>query len=235
VKAGLASLHGWSLFFCDDFMSAPPADQPIQRKRTIIYIDGFNFYYGAVKNSPYKWLNFQRFFTLLRPHDDICQIHYFTALVTGPNVVNQHLFLRALATCPLINVVLGNYKAKRVKCTITACTYGGERRINTVEEKRTDVNIAVQMMEDAYEDRCDRFILVSGDSDLVPAVSKVRGLGKEVFVYIPARDQTRGAAVELRSVASSAKILPLTILKHAQFSHQVSDGSGGFISKPATW
>ena len=53
------------------------------------------------------------------------------------------------------------------------------------EEKRTDVNIAIQMLEDAYEDRCDKLILVSGDSDLVPAVIRVRNLGKKVLVYIP--------------------------------------------------
>src|SRR5258708_1957638 len=113
--------------------------------RSIIYIDGFNFYYGAVKGGPYKWLNLQRFFTLLRPHDDIVQIHYFTAMVTGPTLPNQRSYLRALATLPLLNVVLGNYKAKRVTCTLSACTHTGKRRFNTVEEKRTDVNIAVQM------------------------------------------------------------------------------------------
>jgi hypothetical protein len=165
-------------------MSAPLP----KRSRTIIYVDGFNFYYGAVKGGPYKWLNLERFFTRLRPDDDICQIHYFTALINGPTLPNQQLYLRALATCPLVRTVLGNYKAKRVKCTVPGCTYTGDRRMQTVEEKRTDVNIAVQTMEDAYERRCDRFILVSGDSDLVPAVSRVVAMGRKVLVYIPARD-----------------------------------------------
>src|SRR6266571_5254041 len=88
---------------------------------------------------------------LMRQHDDICQIYYFTAMITGATRANQIAYLRALATCPLINVILGNYKSKRVKCTISACSFAGDRRISTVEEKRTDVNIAVQMMEDAYE------------------------------------------------------------------------------------
>jgi hypothetical protein len=55
---------------------------------------------------------------------------------------------------------------------------------------------------------CDLMILVSGDSDLVPAVSRVRALGEKVLVYIPARDAARGAAVELRSAATKAKTLP---------------------------
>jgi hypothetical protein len=214
--------------------AVPSASLPAARPRCIIYIDGFNFYYGALKGSPYQWLNLERFFTLLRPHDDICRIHYFTAMVTGPTLPDQQTYLRAVASLPRLNVVLGNYKAKRVKCTVTACTYTGARRFNTVEEKRTDVNTAVQMLEDAYEQRCEQLVLVSGDSDLVPAVSRVRGLGKKVLVYIPARDQTRGAAVELRSVADAARILPLTLLRHCQFPLSLPDGAGGFISKPAS-
>jgi uncharacterized LabA/DUF88 family protein len=50
----------------------------------------------------------------------------------------------------------------------------GNRRFETVEEKRTDVNIAVSMLDDAYQDACDQFVLISGDSDLVPGVSTIR-------------------------------------------------------------
>jgi len=153
-------------------MAAPP---PKPKPRTIVTIDGFNFSYGAVKGGPYKWLNLERFFTLLRPHDDICQIHYFTAMVTGPALPDQQVYLRALDTLPLVNIILGNYKAKQVTCKVPACTHAGPRRFTTVEEKRTDVNIAVQMMEDAYKDRCDQFVLVSGDSDLVPLGRSAQG------------------------------------------------------------
>jgi len=66
--------------------------------RTIVYVDGFNLYYGAVRGGAHKWLNLQRFFSLLRPHDSISQIHYFTALVDGPTRPNQEVYLRALGT-----------------------------------------------------------------------------------------------------------------------------------------
>jgi hypothetical protein len=32
------------------------------RLRTIVYVDGFNFYYGQVKNGPYKWLDLTKLF-----------------------------------------------------------------------------------------------------------------------------------------------------------------------------
>jgi hypothetical protein len=81
--------------------------------RTIVYVDGFNLYYGAVRGGAYKWLNLQRFFSLLRPHDNILQIHYFTALVDGPSRLNQEAYLRALGTLPKVNIVLGKFKKSR--------------------------------------------------------------------------------------------------------------------------
>jgi hypothetical protein len=38
--------------------------------RTIVYIDGFNLYYGAVKGTPYKWLDLKSVCQkLLDPHN----------------------------------------------------------------------------------------------------------------------------------------------------------------------
>jgi hypothetical protein len=52
--------------------------------KTYIYIDGFNFYYGAVRNTPYKWLDFKALFSnLLQPQHNIACIKYFTANVSG--------------------------------------------------------------------------------------------------------------------------------------------------------
>ncbi len=46
-----------------------------------MYVDGFNLYYGVLKNTAYKWLDLERFFKPLRPQDDIQAINYFTAIV----------------------------------------------------------------------------------------------------------------------------------------------------------
>ena len=52
--------------------------------RTYIYVDGFNFYYGAIKDTPYKWLDFKKLFqNLLDPTNNIISIKYFTVEVTG--------------------------------------------------------------------------------------------------------------------------------------------------------
>jgi hypothetical protein len=74
---------------------------------TNVYIDGFNFYYGALRNTPYRWLNPEALCQLLLPKNTISQIKYFTALVSArPNDLDQplrqQLYLRALATLPKV-------------------------------------------------------------------------------------------------------------------------------------
>ncbi len=206
-------------------------------KRSIVYIDGFNLYYGALKNTKFKWLNLERFFALLRQDDDILRIKYFTALINGSHKPNQEAYLLALETLPKVEIVLGKFKTRTVKCRVESCKYSGSRHFDMPEEKRTDVNIALHMLHDAVSNNCDRFILVSGDSDLVPAIQMVKNVSpdKKLFVYIPANDPTRGASVELRTAADKAKTFPNALLKKTQFPSKIPGLEGGDILKPETW
>ena len=205
--------------------------------RSIVYIDGFNLYYGSVRGGPNKWLNIQEYFTRLRQNDQIQCIYYFTAKVKGPHGANQATYLKALATLPLLEIRLGKFKTKEATCTVHGCSFPGRRTFKIPEEKQTDVAIGVQMLEDAYEDNCDRFIVVSGDSDLLPAVNAIRRLfpSKQIVVYVPARHKDRGAAVELRGAAHKDRTLPESLLRVSQFPARIEDGKGGYISKPPSW
>ena len=207
------------------------------RPRTIIYVDGFNFYYGAVRGTPHKWLDLERCFLRLRPADDIRLIWYFTALVDGAKGSRQQMYLRALATRPLVQVVLGKFKLKQVRCIVPSCSYLGSRIFDMPEEKRTDVNIALRLLDDANHDRADQFIVVSGDSDLVPALEMVKAQWpkRRLIVYVPSRHPLRGAAVELRSAADRHKTFPQALLKVCQFPPVLSDGRGGAIHQPTEW
>jgi uncharacterized LabA/DUF88 family protein len=218
-------------------MATAHANPTPLKKRSIVYVDGFNLYYGALKGGPHKWLNLELFFTRLRPNDDLQAVRYFTALVNGPARSRQQTYLQALATLPLVEVILGQYKRKNVTCTVPGCGHAGTRVFIAQEEKRTDVNIGISILDDAYQNLCDRIVIVSGDSDLVPAVArtKERFPEKEIIVYIPARSAIRGAAVELRSSADKDRLLPLNLLATSQFPAQVPDGAGTLIQKPVGW
>ena len=206
-------------------------------KSSIIYIDGFNFYYGAVKGTKWKWLNLEKFFKLLRQDDEIITIKYFTALIDGSHRQNQDAYLLALNTLPKVEIILGKFKKKQVKCLVPSCNFPGKRIFQMPEEKRTDVNIAINILNDALQDLCERIILVSGDSDLVPALKMLKELKpeKEIIVYIPANDPKRGAAIELRSVADKARTIPVALFSKAQFKERIRDSDKDWIVKPSSW
>jgi hypothetical protein len=82
--------------------------------RAYVYIDGFNLYYGAVKNTSYKWLDLSKLRHSLLPKNDVWKIHYFTALVTArskdPQQSQRQLtYLRALKTIPNLEITYGHF------------------------------------------------------------------------------------------------------------------------------
>jgi hypothetical protein len=79
-----------------------------------IYIDGFNFYYCAVKNTPYKWINPSELCKILFPTTDILKIKYFSARVKSlphdPSAPSrQDTYWRALRTIPDLEIIPGNF------------------------------------------------------------------------------------------------------------------------------
>jgi uncharacterized LabA/DUF88 family protein len=168
---------------------------PRPKPRTIVYIDGFNLYYGAIRQTPrLKWLDIEKYCRLLRPHDDIRVVRYFSALITGSTKPNQEAYLKALSTTPLVNVILGRFKDKTVKCGVVGCGNAGTKWFRMPEEKRTDVNVAVFLLDDAYQNTCDQQIIFSGDSDLVPAVNMVRLRHPQMKIIVMFHRRTPGVA-----------------------------------------
>src|SRR6266704_2641231 len=110
-------------------MSSPhpkPAASKVAKvkARSIIYIDGFNFYYGVIQGTGHKWLDLERYFLRLRQDDFIQRIHYFTSPVSGQRErANQDAYLEALRTLTSVTVTCGNHKRKTVRCLVRACTY----------------------------------------------------------------------------------------------------------------
>ena len=190
-----------------------------------------------MRGTRYQWLNLESVFRRLRPDDDLRAICYFTALVSGPKRSRQECYLRALSTLPSVRIIRGKFKIKQVRCRVAGCSYPASRFFDAPEEKRTDVNIALQVPDDVHHGRADRIILVSGDSDLVPALEMVKAESPQtqVIVYVPSRHPIRGAATELRAAADKDRTFPLRLLEVCQFPAEVPDGRGGVIRKPAGW
>ena len=206
------------------------------KPRTIFYIDGFNFYYGSVRQTPYKWLNLEELCLKLRPDDDLRSVKYFTSRVGGSAGKRQAAFLKALSTCRRVEIIYGQFKTKKITCRHPSCTFNGSRVFSGTEEKRTDVNIAISMVDDAYRETCDHIVLVSGDSDLVPAIQLVlrRFPRLKVFVYVPGRRGVVRRADQLRQAAGNAVDVPANLVASCQFPDTILSGSTE-IAKPDTW
>ena len=152
----------------------PKAIPSMPPKRCTIYVDGFNWYFGIFQHCPaWKWLNVQSFFEALRLDEEVIVVKFFTALVepqkhVSPKRDRQKRFLKALGTLPKVKIILGKYQERTVTCAARDCP----RRLKyqVPEEKKTDVNIAVNLLEDAICGLTDSMVIVSGDSDLEPAV-----------------------------------------------------------------
>ena len=85
--------------------------------RTWVYVDGFNLYYGALKGTPFKWLDPVGLTTLLLPREyEIDRLRYFTARVSGKldpwAPARQQIYLKALATLPEVDIHYGRFLAK---------------------------------------------------------------------------------------------------------------------------
>jgi len=198
-------------------------------------VDAFNLYHRCLQPLGMQWLNLATFFTRLRQDDQLLRVCYFTAELEGKRLPAQRAYHAALAMTPMVEVVLGRFQTQHVDCAVGPCQHSGERRFFHTKEKRTDVNIALRMLTDAFLDACDRLVLVSGDSDLVPAVRQVRARKKEVVVYVPSPDETAIGANELRGAATMNKNLPLRTLDRNQFAFPVVTPAGLTITRDPLW
>lgn len=203
----------------------------------MVYIDGFNFYYGMVRNTRNKWCDLQSLFEKMRQDDDVLKVYYFSSRAKDAAGQRQDVYFRALRTLPKVEIVLGRFKTMNADCGVRECKFGGNRRYAFDVEKRTDVNIAVQLMADAYKDRADVFVVVSGDSDLAPALAHVKTEfpAKRLVAYIPARNIDRAAATEIRNAAHKDSTLSEGIVATFQLPNPVTTPDGKKIFKPSSW
>jgi uncharacterized LabA/DUF88 family protein len=144
-------------------------------QRVISYIDGFNLYYGLKSQNwrRYLWLDVQALSrNLLKPDQTLVRTKYFTARISQPpdKVKRQNTYIEATQTLHDVSIHYGHYLTSPRSCRNCGFTF------NVAQEKMTDVNIAVELMEDALKDAFDTAVLISADSDLIAPLAAVRRL-----------------------------------------------------------
>jgi 6-hydroxy-3-succinoylpyridine 3-monooxygenase len=221
----------------------PPPPAPVE-KRSIIYIDGFNFYYGMLAGRPdLKWINYQRSGELLRPDNDIVHVRLFTAMVDRKKTVSgkrdrhQRLWT-ALKTQPKMTITEGKFADRERTCLVPTC-YNPQRKYVALEEKQTDVNIALQLVRDVQTLAPDYVVVISGDIDLLPALDVVLAIDKKVrpVIYIPVHEETLKyrRKDEFMKYSQTVKPIPEKYLRQAQFPPQFPLANGTVVERPAEW
>lgn len=207
--------------------------------KTYVYIDGFNLYYGALRGTPYKWLDLSKLGRILLPKNTIARIKYYTARVRGrpgdpDQPVRQQIYLRALQTLPNLEIVYGHFLAHEVMMPLAGCPPDAQKYVRVIktEEKGSDVNIAAYLIHDGYQGKYECAVLISNDSDLLEPVRIVREvLGLPVGIINPYGKHTSRV---LSEIASFTKTIRKGVLAGSQFPKQLRDKHGSF-SKPPGW
>ncbi|MEM9361741.1 MAG: NYN domain-containing protein [Bacteroidota bacterium] len=177
--------------------------------RTIVYVDGFNFYYGLKKKKrrdirwgAYYWIDLYKLFEQFLDADDtLVTVKYFTAppLSIGKRIRQSALFkANDIINGRNFQVIKGKYIDKPIHCTNCKTDF------TKPEEKRTDVNIAVNLIGDCALDNVDKLILVTADSDLVPPLEfiKTNYPNKKLRIFFPPTNYSN----DLRDIAPRRKV-----------------------------
>lgn len=194
-----------------------------------IYIDGFNMYHALKEGyQQFLWLNYRKLLEAnLSARDTIERIVYFSAHTywKPASVARYREYIKALRSAQ-VEVILGKFKNTNRTCN--RC----KRRYSSHEEKRTDVNIALNIVQDAVLDPYDRAIIVSADSDLIPAIEMVHQLtpGKEVGVMLPVGRES----FDLKAKADFRKKMSQKLLAKSIFPPIIQVGADQ-IHKPSRW
>lgn len=201
-------------------------------ERLVAYIDGFNLYYGLrdARLRSSRWLDLHGVCTsLLKPSQQLEFVRYFTTRVRGdPHAARrQSVYIDALLARGGIEIDFGHFLSSSTHCR----NCGAVRQKH--EEKRTDVNIAVRLLEDAYDDRFDTAMVVSGDSDLVPPITSVRSRFPHKRVLVAAPPERWSA--QLGQAANAALQISALTIRSNRLPDPVVTPSGMRLRAPRGW
>ena len=203
-----------------------------KKERVVAYVDGFNLYFGMKEgnHNDTLWLDVQKLAkNLLKPNQELVYTKYFTSRVRNhpQKEKRQSTYIDAIDTLSECKIYYGHYQSQVEECRRCGHTYP------YANEKMTDVNIAVQILTDAYSDKFDMALLITGDSDLVPPINSVHSLfnNKRVVVAFPPNRFN----ISVKNAAKGSMMIGRKKLKDSQFPERVTKMDGFTLKCPETW
>lgn len=233
--------------------------------RTRIYIDGYNLYYGCLKGTHLKWLDLLALFeksilpsvtAMIDGHNiasDLqpAAIKFFTAPIleqaakASDSIQCQEQYHAALSKHQpgRVETIKGYYSLTKARAKVIDPI--DEKKwprdclstdIWKLEEKQTDVNLALHVVKDALLGEIEHVVIVTNDTDIAPALEMIRAHTKAaVGLVIPTTDHERAPNADLVKHAHWVRThITEAELKSAQLPRVIAGGRRPAI-KPDSW
>jgi hypothetical protein len=216
--------------------------------KIMVYVDGFNLYYRALRGTSHKWLNLVELCQAAMPTGaEIVGVNYYTARVSGrvdPEAPKrQHAYLRALETLPTVRIYYGNFLVSKKFAGLVqppdlrppfALPSGAAPQVAYVwktEEKGSDVNLGVHLVRDAALNAFEEAAVLTNDTDLV---EPVRITTQEFDLPVTLLTPVARPAPSLTAVSTYVRHIG-PYLGACQFPPRLQAANGRAISRPAGW
>lgn len=229
--------------------------------RVSFLVDGFNLYHSiraaerVTDLRPLRWLDLRALCANLvssgfGPGSSLEGVYYFSALahhLQRPDVVRRHRALLEALEDTGVHISFARFRKKTTQASLSRCRFflPGKRwrlrlqfskvmvAVKGFEEKETDVAIAVKMLELAHSGRTDCLVLMSGDTDLCPAVDAVRRMFPSVGLRVAFPYHRYNKDLDQRA-DGRFRISP-RLLASNQFPDPYVLRAGRVVSKPPSW
>jgi uncharacterized LabA/DUF88 family protein len=157
-------------------------------KKVSVFIDGYNLYHAVdnLKKPHLKWVNLLTLSQTFARSDhgfEIIRIKFFTAPPIHKHESIQKRYANYIKVLKHlgIEVIEGKFKGK----TLTfKDDHGNFLEKQTHEEKESDVNIALAILEDAFEKTSDKILVFTNDSDIAPAIRLAKTKNKNLKINV---------------------------------------------------
>jgi uncharacterized LabA/DUF88 family protein len=216
--------------------------------RTIVYIDGFNLYYRALKGTPHKWLDIEALSRASLPSKCVIErVNYYTAHISGRTDLTaparQHKYLRALSTLPNTFIHYGNFQITQKwaglvppprfqpAISLPAGLCPDVAYVWKTEEKGSDVNLGVHLVRDAMKGLFDLAAVLTNDTDLV---EPIRIVTQEAGLPVTLLSPIAKPATSLVKAATAVRHIS-PYIGPCQLPDSITLGNGRVISKPDSW
>jgi len=217
--------------------------------RNVIYVDGFNLYYSVLRRTNLKWLDLVALFRdhVLDSNAQLLEVRYYTAPILArmsddpQSVQRQRIYLQALRRMhpDQLKIIEGRIAVttpfQRLVRPIAGASDISRVQVYDFNEKKTDVNLASDLLAGAWTGAFDQAVICSNDTDLEPALATLRKYHPRLRLGIvaPVRgSDNRYIAADLKQHADWSKALSMVHISNAQLPERIPASS---LRRPETW